>query len=353
MSLHAVDDLGDAFAATRAFLFPFDAGRWLRLTLVAFFVGGVGGNVPTSGFQFDGGNVDPGVPGPVPPELGGDVVALIVAVVAALVALGLLLWFVGSVMQFVLVRSLREETVHVRRYFREHWRAGARLFGFRIGLGLLATAMIALPVLAFVFATGSLAAIGPGRAVGLVLLLVPLVFLVGILFALIEGFTTFFVVPVMLLEGTGVLAAWGRFYRTLRAEWKEYLAFAVLTFVLTLVVGIGVGFVVGIVALLVFGPLALVGFAGIASAGVFGPAGVGAVSLPVLVAVAVVGLLALLVVVFAAAMVQVPVVTYFRYYALLVLGDTDADLDLIPERRRAVRTGSGGAADGESGAESA
>jgi hypothetical protein len=55
-----------------------------------------------------------------------------------------------------------------------------------------------------------------------------------------------------------------------------------------------------------------------------------------------------------AALVQVPVVTYFRYYALLVLGDTDADLDLIPERRRAVRAGSGGGPSGEgSGTESA
>ena len=354
MSLHAVDDLGDALAAMRAFLFPFDAGRWLRLALVAFFVGGIGGNVPTTGFQFGGDGVTPGDPGTVPPELGGDVMALILAVVAALVALGLVLGFVGSVMQFVLVRSLREEEVHVRRYFREYWRAGARLFGFRIGLGLLAVAVVALPVLALVFATGGLAAIGPEQAFGLVLLLVPLVFLVGTLFALVDGFTTFFVVPVMLLEGEGVLASWGRFYRTLRPEWKEYAVFTVLTFVLTLVVAAGVGFVVGIVALVVFGPLVLFGLAGVVSAGVFGPGGLTAVSLPVLLAVAAVGLLAFLLVMAAAALVQVPVVTYFRYYALLLLGDTDDDLDLIPERRRTVRAGSGGeSSGGESGAESA
>ena len=350
MSLHAVDDLGDALAATRAFLFPFDAGRWLRLAIIAFFVGGVGGNLPTSGTQF-GGDVDPGDPGTVPPELTGDVVALIVAVVVALVALGLLFGFIGSVMQFVLVRSLRDEEIHVRRYFREHWRAGARLFGFRIGLGLLALVVIAVPVLALLLASGGLVPAGPGAAFGLVLLLVPLAFLVGVLFALIDGFTTFFVVPVMLIERTGVLAAWGRFYRTLRAEWKEYLAFTGLTFVLTILVGIGVGFVLGIVALLVFGPLVLFGLAGVVTTGA---PGAGAVSIPVLVALAAVGLLAVLLVLAVAALVQVPVVTYFRYYALLVLGDTDDDLDLIPERRRAVRAGSGGgAAGGESGAESA
>ncbi len=351
MALHAVDDLEDAFAATRAFLLPFELETWLRLAVVAFFVGGVGG-VPTSGTQFGGETIDPGQIGTTPPDITGQVLTLILLVGAVLAILGLLLGLVGSVMEFVLVRSLREEEVHVRRYFGEHWRAGARLFGFRITLGLLGGVLVALPILALVFGiVGSGGFDGPGRVLGLVLLLVPLAVLVGVVFSLVNGFTTFFVVPVMLLEGGGVLAAWRRFSRTLRSEWREYLAFAVLTFVLTLLLGTMVGFVVGIVALLVFGPLVLLGVAGVATAGVFGP---GAASLPVLVALGVVGLLALLLVLFVAALVQVPVVTYLRYYALLVLGDTDADLDLVPERRRTIRTGSGAdSTSGGSGPESA
>ena len=356
MALHAVDDLEDALAATRAFLLPFDAGRWLRLAIVAFFVGGVGGNVPTSGFQFRGETVAPGEIGPPSalPDVSGDVLALVLLVGAALAAVGLLLWFVGSVMEFVLVASLREEEVRVGRYFREHWRAGARLFGFRVTLALLGAALVALPVLALVFGAGGPAAVGPGRVFGLLLVLIPLVFLVGVAFSLVSGFTTFFVVPVMLLEGVGVLTAWRRFSATLRAEWREYLVFVALTFVLTLVAGTAVGFVVGLVAVLVLGPLVLFGLAGGLAAGALGPGGIGAVSLPVLLAVGALGLLAFLVVAAAAAVVQVPVVVYFRYYALLVLGDTDETLDLVPERRRAIRTGSedGDVAGGESGAES-
>jgi len=37
------------------------------------------------------------------------------------------------------------------------------------------------------------------------------------------------------------------------------------------------------------------------------------------------------------ALVQVPVVTYLRYYALLVLGDIEPAFDIIPERREAAR----------------
>jgi preprotein translocase subunit Sss1 len=353
MALHAVDDLGDAFAATRAFLLPFDVGTWLRLALVAFFVGGVGGNVPTSGTQFGGETVDIGQVGTTPPDVGGQALTLLLLVGSALAILGLLLGFLGSVMEFVLVRSLREEEVHVRRYVGEHWRAGARLFGFRIVLVLLGGLLVTLPLLALLFGVvGSGGFDGPGRILGLVLVLVPLALLVAVAFSLVNGFTTFFVVPVMLLEGSGVLASWRRFYRTLRSEWKEYIAFAVLTFVLTLVLGTMVGFVVGIVALLVFGPLVLLGFAGVAGTGVFGFGG-GAASLPVLVALGLVGLLALLLVLFVAALVRVPVVTYLRYYALLVLGDTDGDLDLVPERRRAIRTGGGTDSVPESGPESA
>jgi hypothetical protein len=35
--------------------------------------------------------------------------------------------------------------------------------------------------------------------------------------------------------------------------------------------------------------------------------------------------------------VQVPVHTYLRYYALLVLGDVEPDLDLVPDQRAAIR----------------
>ena len=356
MALHAVDDLEDALSATRAFLFPFDAGRWLRLAIVAFFVGGVG-SAPTSGFQFGGGgggSVDTGGVGTTPPEITGELLSLVLLVAGVLVAIGLVVGFVGSVMEFVLVASLRDEEVHVRRYFREHWRAGARLFGFRLALTLLAAALVAVPILALVFGTGGPAAVGgPGEVFGLLLLLLPLALVAGIAFSLVNGFTTFFVVPVMLLEGDGVLASWRRFYGTLRAEWKEYLVFVVVTFVLSLVVATAVGIVVGIAAFLVVVPFVLLGLGGFLAAGALGSGGIGAASLPVLLAVGLLGLLAFLLVVFVAAVVQVPVVTYFRYYALLVLGDTDEALDLVPERRRAIRAGSGDAVDGGSGAESA
>lgn len=52
MSLHAVENVDDAFRATKAFLLPFDRRRWLKLAVVVFFVGG--SSLPTSQFESSG-----------------------------------------------------------------------------------------------------------------------------------------------------------------------------------------------------------------------------------------------------------------------------------------------------------
>lgn len=60
----------------------------------------------------------------------------------------------------------------------------------------------------------------------------------------------------------------------------------------------------------------------------------------------------------AGAFVQAPVVVVFRYYWLLLLGDLDPGLDMVPEARAAVREdendeGDDGAGDGADGSDGA
>lgn len=338
MSLAAIDDIDDAFAATRAFLLPFDAGRWLRLAVVAFFVGGAGS--AGSGFGSGGGGGDgtggTGA-GPGPLELVSDIslsdpaVLAIVALFGLLVVIGLAFAVLGAIMEFVLVESLRREAVQLRAFARRYWRGGVRLFAFRLVVSVLAGIGI------FLLIGGALLALGlpettvpPRRLLGTLLAVLPVVFLIALVAALVLGLTRDFVVPVMLLEGTTVLGAWRRFWPTLRRDWREYVVYVLVSFVLRLVVGMAVGLLVGVVALVVVLPLGLIGLAAFAATG--GQLGVGAIiGLGLLVLVAVIVLLAI------SAVVQVPVVTYFRYYALLVLGDTEAEFDVITDRREAIR----------------
>ena len=356
MSLAALEDVDDALDATRALLWPIDRSRWLKLALVALLVGGPGTGLNLNLGGGGGGGAPAPAPGPGAPPAGGPgelalpepgvsgllVIGALVAVVLA-VALGLVL--VGSIMEFVLVESLRRESVTLRRYWSERWRQGVRLFGFRVALGALVlgglavlAAVVVLPVLGVGSGLGPVPAAIPGALglLGLVLVL-PALVLVGLLVALVDGFTTAFVVPVMVLEDGGVLAGWRRLWPTLVASPWQYLAYAVLAFVLSLVGGIVVAILTVLGAVVLAVPFGLLAAVGIGLTAVVGPAGV-----VLIVAAALLFGLGVLAVV---ALAQVPVVTYLRYYALLVLGDVAPDLDPIPERRAAIRADGAGEAD--------
>ena len=324
MSLHAADNLSDAFVATREFLTPVEPGRWARLAVVVLFIG-TGTTLPT-GF-------DVSVPADDLPEsasVSPPADAVFLAIAAAVVALVLsLLWvLVGSIMEFVLVESLRNEAVTLRRYWGQRWRQGLRLFGFRLGLALFGLVLVVawLGLLLVPVATDTSI---PGWALGLFLLGLPVFFVVGLLFALVYLFTTVFVVPIMIATDSGVLGAWRRLWPTIRAEWKEFLVYSVLVAVLTPALGLVVALVVGISAVVVALPLVAAGLAVWLTA-----------PLSSTVGLLVVGtLLTVFLVVVSAiwALVQVPVVAYLRYYALLVLGDVEPSFDIIPDQRAAVR----------------
>ncbi|WP_436927761.1 DUF7544 domain-containing protein [Halosimplex amylolyticum] len=330
MSLSALDAIDDAYRATSAFLRPVDRTRWAKLALIGLFVGlptanaggaQFGGSGPTDESPMPGGPVD--APVDIPVEAW---VAVAVAIVIA-IAVGLVLLLVGSVMEFVLVESLREEHVEIRTYWRRYFRRGLRLFGFRLVVGLAILAAAAL-LAALVFVPLALGDWGPA-AVVLAVLLVPAFVALALVAAIVGGFTTAFVVPVMMVEDCGVLAGWRRFWSTLVGQWTEYLAYAVLAFVLGIVGSALVGVVTAILAVLLlipFGVLAALAF------------GLFVLAEPVgIAAFVVVGILFVLAVIAVAAFVQVPVITYLRYYALLVLGDTNERFDLIPDQRAAVR----------------
>ncbi len=331
MTLYALDDIEDAIDATRELLWPFQRGRWLRLAVVVFFAGGAGGFNP---FQFTGSGTPSTPDGPTPPpsttpdlpSLGGPEIAIIATIVAVVLLLFLGFLFVGSVMEFIFVRSLREEHVTIRGYWRDHWRQGSRLFGFRLVLTLF-TLGIVVGVLVAVFAPLFLS--GNVAALGLLVVAIPVLILVALVSGILNGFTTMFVVPVMLLEGRGVVTSWRRFWPTVRGQWKQYLAYLFMSVVLTLAGGILTALVMLVAALVVGIPLAILGLVGGFLLSVSHI--VGWVLIGVAVALFVVAMFVLTL------LVAVPVQTFLRYYALLVLGDTNEAFDVIPERRRALR----------------
>ena len=326
MALHAIDDVSDAFSATVAFLFPFELRRWAKLAVVALFVGG-GLSLPTFQANAPGGVDEPvggGAPGLPPDALG-----IVVAVVAAVVLVGVAYSVVGAIMEFVLVESLRTEAVAIRRHWGRRWRQGLRLFGFRVAIGLPVLALVAGWV-GLLAAPALLEGVDPLVPIATLFLVgIPAVLLAGLLYALVASLTTVFAVPIMIETDGGVLAAWRRLWASIKTHPKQYAAYVAVGFVLTVATGVLASIVVGIAAVVLLLPLAI-----IAVPVVFFLSLSSTIALVVLAALGVLFVGSLLVLWL---FVQVPVVIYLRYYALLVLGDVEASLDLVPDRRDAVR----------------
>ena len=324
---YAFAALSDARDATEELLRPIDRGRWLRLALIALFVG-VGGGVPTGGGNVNvpsgggGGGVPSDVPAPSMPEVG-TAVAIVAGIVLLIVLLALVWSLVGAIMEFVLIVGLRDREVAIREPFGANVRPGLRLFGFRLAVGLVSLLVIGLPLLA-VFGFGI------GVSPAFLALLLPLVIVFGVVAlagSVVLGLTTDFVVPTMLVERVGVLDGWRRLWPTLRAEWKQVGLYVVAKFVLGVAVSLAVSLVVLLAALIVAIPFAIVGALLYFAVHAAGATTVGLVIGGVLVA------LFVLVMIAVGLIVQVPALTFVRYYSLSVLGMLVPELDLVGVER--------------------
>lgn len=324
MTRPTVAALDDARETTFALLAP-DAGRWLRLAVLAFLVGGSGGVPPLQGVEFP---LPPGGPGPVPrgpppspvPAVPSpsSLLALVAALVAAALVLGLAYAVAGAVAEFVLVVGVRDREVRLRAPARDNLGPGLRLFGFRLATWLVALALVGIPVLLVV---AGVVALSPAA----LFLLVP-VFLLGLVVLvvawLVLRLTTDFAVPTMLVADAGPLAAWRRLVPTLRGDPVEVGVYLVVRVALGVAASIATGLVAGLAALVVAVPFAAVGLAGYLLFGPsLGPGGLAALGLLVAVYALVVGTVWLL--------VQVPVVVYLRAFSLAALGRLDPSLDVL------------------------
>ena len=339
MSLHAIDDIGDAIDATKSFLLPFAARTWLKLAVVVFFIGGGGGfnglqnagNVggqdqPSSGDQpiFDGSALTE-----VESVLAEHTTELVV-VLGLAVLLVLVFGLLSNFMEFVFVQSLIEREVHVRRYLRENVGNGLRLFVFRLLLGLVSLTLV-FGFLYTAFVTvfgGTLDNVTPAALLGILPVAIVFVLVISVVQGLLTGFTNVFVVPMMLTSSRGLLGSWKRLLGSMRHNGKQYLAYLAFSIVLAIGVGI-IASILGVVAFLLLAiPFVLLG-----AVCWFGLGG-GPVALGLLAVILVFFVLSLLL---ASNLIQVPLQSFLRYYAMLVLGDIDEPLDPLAEVRSDIR----------------
>ena len=320
--MYAVNDLSDAIDVTRDFLTPIHATTWIKLAVVVLFVTGFGfgiPTIPTGDFSFE---EDPFADEAIDEEIPvDDLIVLAIVLVAAGFVLWLFFTFVGAIMEFVLIAALRTGEVTIRRAGRANFRRAMSLFVFNVLLALTVLGTIAAIAYATVYPIDSVEELSVS-AVGTVAIAAVAI---GLVYGVVMRLTTDFVVPVMLLEECGIRAGWSRFFRALKSSPAEYVVYLVLATIIQWVASIAIGILAAITFIVLLIPAAIV----FVIALFLGP-----LAIPLLV-VLIVGLVLAMVLVYS--LYNMPVVVYIRYYALLLLGDTDGDLDLIPGQRQWVR----------------
>ena len=309
--MYAFSRLEGAIHRTKSLLWPFKWDVWLRLAIIALFVGG-GISMPNLfQYQFDGSDFAAGTIGSTP-----TVVATVVLVILAVVLVLALIWaFIGATMRFVFVDMLSTGNIRIRRFFRDRFGKGVRLFVFEIAL--TAAMFIAMIVSAFlVFGFWGTNAAAPL----LLLLLIPLALIAAILFGLILLLTTDFVVPIMVSEDCGVIEGWRQLIGVISSQLWQTVVYVITRFVLGLVAAIAQAILVIIALLVIAIPFVLIGIVFLAALQGGDRILLLALGVPYLIIVIPVALL-----------IAVPFVTFFRYYALLVLEGLRPEYQLLPE----------------------
>lgn len=301
---------------TRLFFMPFELRRYAAVAVVTAFVGvraGYGSVTNLAALFFFDGGVDTTEPLAF---LVADTVDLFVVgtVGVAVVA------FVSAVAEFVLIDLLRTDETHVRLYARDRLGDGARLFVFRS----VATVVFFLPALG----AASLVGRAPDTVVATAVA-VAVVF--GVVVSLVNGFTTDFVAPVMVVRDCSLVEGWRVFARVFAREPVAFAGYAVARSVANLVVAVGATLAAVAVAAFYALPLAGLSLAlGLTTEGYgLSPDMLVTTVAGFVLLVVVLVLYVALVAASVAVLVQLPVRLFFRAWSLYFLGDVEGEYETI------------------------
>jgi len=338
----AVDALMPAWEHTKRVLFsPFRARKWLKLGLIAFLAGviGGGGGGGGGGGNFGGPSGGPGGGGggPDPAALWAQVVdwyhahaaeVLAGATAAGLliVGLSLVMLYVSSVFRFIFLESVITNETRIRESWHRNRAEGLSFFWWRLGFGTLAFLFVAIVVglpAALIILPMSGGPGGPPGATSIVgmvlgvLVAIGLGLIAAVVLGVINALTRDFVVPLMYLRRIPVLAAWRQCWGLVTGHKGGFVVYFLMKAVAAFVSGIA-GMVLALGAMLVACiPLGVLG--GIVYFAVQA-AGVDSWSWSYLWAIVPVGAVLLIALAYWVTCWVLPIPVYFQSYALKYLG---------------------------------
>ena len=307
---------------------PFSLRKWLSLgfiSLIAYGMSGGGGGFNVPGNY--GGNQHPNWPGHNPwPEIM-HFLPLIILGFIVLVAIGLLVSWIGSVFHFIYVDNLVRNSGAIAEPFGRFRRQGTSYFLWRLVFGLIYMALILSIVAVVVFSV--LAASHGGGSAGLmvlaivvgVLVIIPLV----IVAAIIDLFVRDFVTTVMYVRGVGIMEAWSIAWPIIKQNAGQVALYILILIALAIAIGM-FGLVVALLGLVVVGiPVGILSAVAILAGKAMGLTW----TVPVIAVAATFGCIVLVGWVYLAQCAIQPALAFRRSYALVVMGQADPSLATI------------------------
>jgi hypothetical protein len=267
-----IDPISPAIERVKVMLFkPFDLGKWFTIGFCAWLAylgsggggnGGGGGNWNKSHEQQA--EIAEGISSAKEYLLDNLcwIIPLTAIVAVVIIGIGLVIAWLNSRGKFMFLHCVATNKSEVKVPWHKFRKHGNSLFLFRIVLGLIGLAIVAVPVLGIV-----LLIIMMVTEAAPVIVFVPItiilgliVFVLAIAMSLVRKFTFDFVAPIMFLQTASCVAGWREFLTILSVN-KAHLALYIL-FQIVIAIAIGtivfIGFCIGCclccVSLLLFIP---------------------------------------------------------------------------------------------------
>ncbi|MGA1978967.1 MAG: hypothetical protein ABSG99_00155 [Sedimentisphaerales bacterium] len=266
--ISVIDPISPAIERVKTLLFkPFDLGKWFTVGFCAWLAylgsggGGGGGNwnAPHGSHE-----QQEGINAAKEYILNNLcwIIPLAAIVVVVIIGIGLLIAWLNSRGNFMFLHCVAGNKSEVKVPWHKFRRHGNSLFLFRVVLGIIGLAIVAVPVLGVVLLIITMVTKIVPYAVSIpaIILCGLIIFVLSIALFLVKKFTLDFVAPIMFLRTASCIAGWQEFLTILSVNKARFALYILFQIVISIAIGtiIFLGFCIGCcfccVSLLLFIP---------------------------------------------------------------------------------------------------
>lgn len=315
----AIENISKSFKATEEFLTPIKITKWLKLAFIAIFIGSISINInflppdifnSTNLHQINISEIISFITDPI-----------ILFLFSAMIIMLLFFTVLSSIMEFTLIESIKNQKVKIKQYTSQNISKGIQLSIIRIALSLLSLLLIISTATLIISSilTNNITLIHN-------IILVPLLLITLIIISVLNDFNTKFIVPIMIKKDLNIANAWKKLTRTVKSNHKEYLIYIFINFFLSILTSIisSLAFIITMLILLIpLGILAMISFFIISQNTILG-----------IIFFSITAIISFITLISISLVIKIPIIVYLRYFAILVLGDIETKLDIIPDQRK-------------------